>query len=1577
MKRKTVFKRILACCLAVILMLTSVPLSAFVGLDLSKMSEMFATRARAATNGKSQSEAVAWVRGKLGTQIGNGQCPALAREYYAYLGYSVRGSGKDYVNNVMPGWTKIPYQSGVVAQPGDVAVWIATNSELGKVYGHVAIVESGTTSTMTIFEQGASFDYKVSRHEIKYGQYGALTCLIRPDFVNDTSVLPSYTFDVNTYVNSVAYNSGHSNVTFDVYINGSCVANDVTDYYQTFAKGTTYIVNDIKVSGEYILIGNTSFSGTINSNVAITPQVKSHTHIYTSRVTRAATCTTMGEKTYTCSCGSSYIENIPLIAHNYITKDTSLLYLKSAATYSSPAVYYYKCSTCSAKGAETYTFGKELTPVTITYGNYPQSKITDPDIISGLSALSLTWNSFGWYSGNRYDGSMTAMDFGRYADVLYNGSKYRAVVFDKYRPYATSSIAEDTASDQYKNGYYTDKIYWFKYEPIKWRVLDSDSGLVMSEKILDSQAFQNFILENGYDEYGLYAFWGDKDKNYYSNNYYESSIRKWLNDDFYNIAFTTVQKNNIRNDVSIDNSASSSDRSYYSSKSSHDKIFLLSYNEVLDSAFGFSPSSYSGCSTRQAYGTDYAKANGLFVGNNSYSYWRLRTANTDSHATCSVDDSGRISDMRVLNYTNRGIRPVCRLKVIKSDSSISEKSCKHTYVKTPLHSHLKISATCYSKAKYHEYCSKCGCQSERAFESGTALEHIYTVKYESSEYLKSEATCTSVAEYYYKCARCSAKGTNTYTVGSKAEHSFTVKDPSPTYIRSTATAYHPATYYYKCATCSAKGTNYYNYGKNLDSILYGSYPQSRVSDNELITQLNKINVSWKSLNWYSGTGEADGKMSNGNFGRYKDVEFEGKKYRAINFSFFRPEFTYSSTNNINDYLAQSVNGYYEDRTYWFRYEPIKWSILDAESGLVISARILDSQAYHNFVLNYGKDEYNKNAFWGSNNKTYYSNNYYNSSIRKWLNNDFYNIAFTDDQKNNIRNDVAIDNSSCSIDWSCYNSKTSYDKIFLLSYEEVLSEYYGFSTSESTKDFYRRASGTDYSKCNGLDTRTGSVMEDNKLAYWWLRSASADYYDNNYSKVVAAYGDIRDIDTAVAGCGVRPACRLKVLESNVTKDSCWHTSSVIINAQSATCTADGYTGDRVCSICGETLEKGEIRSAPGHNVVVDKMLAATCTKTGLTEGKHCSACGKTITAQTVIPAKGHTESDWISDANGARHTECTVCHTVLKTEGCKHTDTKEVTVNPTCTKPGSIITVCELCGEKLEEKKTAPLGHKISTTVTPATLSKNGKTVQKCSVCGETVSTTEISRISKTTLSKTSYTYNGKVQKPAVSVKDSSGKALKIGTDYTVEYSGGCQSSGTYTVTVKFKGNYSGKQKLTYRIVLNAPAELKATRQKASYITLSWSKVSGATGYSVYQYNAKTKKYEKVASSKGNTATVKNLKAGKSYSFKVVALGKDNSLNSAFSKKITVGTSPVAPVLKAKSATKTAGLIWKKISGANSYTVYYSTKKNGTYKKLKTVKGNSYTAKKPIAGKTYYYKVVATAKIAGRTLTSGYSNIVKG
>lgn len=141
-----------------------------------------AFEAKAAPVGRTQEEAIAWLQGKLGKTVGDGQCPALAKAYYAFFGYDVSGDGKAYQNNVPLGWEKIPYSPGVVAQPGDVAVWNATTSYLGSKFGHVAIVYSGDSTTMTICEQGNSMGKVVKKNTIRYGQYGTFTCLIRPNF---------------------------------------------------------------------------------------------------------------------------------------------------------------------------------------------------------------------------------------------------------------------------------------------------------------------------------------------------------------------------------------------------------------------------------------------------------------------------------------------------------------------------------------------------------------------------------------------------------------------------------------------------------------------------------------------------------------------------------------------------------------------------------------------------------------------------------------------------------------------------------------------------------------------------------------------------------------------------------------------------------------------------------------------------------------------------------------------------------------------------------------------------------------------------------------------------------------------------------------------------------------------------------------------------------------------------------------------------------------------------------------------------------------------------------------------------
>ena len=72
-----------------------------------------------------------------------------------------------------------------------------------------------------------------------------------------------------------------------------------------------------------------------------------------------------------------------------------------------------------------------------------------------------------------------------------------------------------------------------------------------------------------------------------------------------------------------------------------------------------------------------------------------------------------------------------------------------------------------------------------------------------------------------------------------------------------------------------------------------------------------------------------------------------------------------------------------------------------------------------------------------------------------------------------------------------------------------------------------------------------------------------------------------------------------------------------------------------------------------------------------------------------------------------------------------------------------------------------------------------------------------------------------------------------------------------------------------------PEKVKGVKltTKASSVTIKWNKAEGVTGYQVYRLNAKTKKYEKIATVKGESKisyTNKKLKKGSTYSYKVRA-----------------------------------------------------------------------------------------------------------
>ncbi len=106
-------------------------------------------------------------------------------------------------------------------------------------------------------------------------------------------------------------------------------------------------------------------------------------------------------------------------------------------------------------------------------------------------------------------------------------------------------------------------------------------------------------------------------------------------------------------------------------------------------------------------------------------------------------------------------------------------------------------------------------------------------------------------------------------------------------------------------------------------------------------------------------------------------------------------------------------------------------------------------------------------------------------------------------------------------------------------------------------------------------------------------------------------------------------------------------------------------------------------------------------------------------------------------------------------------------------------------------------HSYQRVTVKATTTANGYTQEQCR-CGSIQNKQIIYYPKKIQLSRTSYTYNGKVKKPTVKVTDSNNRVISA-DNYTVTYSAGRKYVGTYRVTVRFKGNYSGTVTKTFKI----------------------------------------------------------------------------------------------------------------------------------------------------------------------------------
>ncbi len=397
----------------------------------------------------------------------------------------------------------------------------------------------------------------------------------------------------------------------------------------------------------------------------------------------------------------------------------------------------------------------------VTFGSYPQTSVVDSGTLAKLNAQLLSWKYYDYYCDGAQENYM------QYADTTVSGTCYRAVKFSHYRPYWWNDSSSYTYQDD--NGYEPDNIYWFRYDPIVWRVLDAGEGLVMTENLLDSQPFHN---EYYYNNLLLY---GDQSYTHYASDWAYSSLRAWMNNDFFNTAFDDEK-------ICIKTASLSTPSSYlsdYDAKQTKDKVFLLSGTDVLNPLYGFRSDIGSGTDTdRIAYGTDYARCQGLEVNsskgnrNSGASWWRLRTPHNCNN-TGGVGDDGQVDIFVDTYYTHGGIRPALKVDI---ESAFAESLIRITndpglVINGPAgtevveHSLTRIDAnapTCTADGNIEYYCCE-DCGKYFADENASVEINDVSVKAAGHDFgewkVTKEATTDEEGIETRKCSKCGEEET--------------------------------------------------------------------------------------------------------------------------------------------------------------------------------------------------------------------------------------------------------------------------------------------------------------------------------------------------------------------------------------------------------------------------------------------------------------------------------------------------------------------------------------------------------------------------------------------------------------------------------------------------------------------------------------------------------------------------------------------------------------------------------------------------------------------------------------------------
>ena len=173
-----------------------------------------------------------------------------------------------------------------------------------------------------------------------------------------------------------------------------------------------------------------------------------------------------------------------------------------------------------------------------------------------------------------------------------------------------------------------------KTEDIRWRVLTTidDKALVISEKAIDCRSYHSEVVDITWEE---------------------CDLRKWLNTEFLNEAFTLVEQKNILQEWQKSESTKNTDTN--AGGATNDKIFLLNNYEV---------DSYLGIDAK-CYATPYSQQKGALVNEeNECCNWLVRVPGYKQNYVSYITTNGNLSVFGCdPNDNTIGVRPAMWVKI--------------------------------------------------------------------------------------------------------------------------------------------------------------------------------------------------------------------------------------------------------------------------------------------------------------------------------------------------------------------------------------------------------------------------------------------------------------------------------------------------------------------------------------------------------------------------------------------------------------------------------------------------------------------------------------------------------------------------------------------------------------------------------------------------------------------------------------------------------------------------------------------------------------------------------------------------